>query len=653
MTDQAIRQGRCDHRGLRSEASVSLSPMSRTLAHRPVLDGLRGVAVAAVVAYHLRPDALPGGFIGVDVFFVLSGFLITSLLLLEAERDQQIDLGGFVVRRGRRLAPAMLLVVAAVAAFAARWASPFELSRLRTHGLWTLFSLANWRFIHEGVTYTDVVVGASPLRHVWSLSIEEQFYVVLPVTLWLLTKAHVRHLRQVVLWGALVLAAGSAVWAAWLSIDGADIARTYFGTDTRAQALLLGVALGAALRGRPIPVSRRRPAMIAALIGITVLVTAALVVGEQWTLMPRGGFLLVAVASAAVIAGAEHVPPLHRLLTTRVLTGLGAISYGMYLWHWPVIVIVDGSRTGWADTSHGLLALRLVLMLALSLASYFLVERPIRAGALRRRLGAIGGALSWPLATAAVAITLVVATAPPSIATSADHGPGTTAEVGPTTTEDPDVEPVHLLLFGDSVAHSLAGGTVLDFPKVEPWRPEQATVAGLTAFTRPGCAFMPGNLTFGDGIVLNTSGFCGPWRTDLAATLADDRPTHMVVLLENDVSDHVADGTAVTFGSDTYVAQLHALLDELRAAAERQGAEFVLLSSAARPADNPRPNAARAEVMQGLLQDYAAVHGVLMIPLADAPTTARFDGIHYTWADGRTILTWVIDRIRDWDAANP
>ncbi|WP_395154524.1 acyltransferase family protein, partial [Ilumatobacter sp.] len=153
--------------------------LTTSFVHVPSFDGLRGVAVAAVVVYHLWPHALPGGFIGVDVFFVLSGFLLTSLLVREVDATGGIRLGRFFVRRTRRLLPAMLMMTTAVAVYALTWADAVEFERLRRHGLATLLYAVNWVFLSDGTTYTDVVAGESPLRHVWSLSIEEQFYLVL------------------------------------------------------------------------------------------------------------------------------------------------------------------------------------------------------------------------------------------------------------------------------------------------------------------------------------------------------------------------------------------------------------------------------------------------------------------------------------------
>ncbi|HQZ34264.1 MAG TPA: acyltransferase [Ilumatobacteraceae bacterium] len=634
-------------------------PDPRTLPHRPMLDGLRGVAVALVVIYHFRPSLLGGGFIGVDVFFVLSGFLIGSLLLSEAEHNGRVDLRRFVVRRVRRLAPAMLLLVLAMALYAVTWANAFEVHRLRVHGLWALLSLANWKFIAEGVTYTDVIAGVSPLRHVWSLSIEEQFYVALPVGVWLLARVVTVGLRRTALIIAAVLAAVSVASTAFLSFHGASVSRTYFGTDTRAQALLVGVALGAALVGRPVAVAHRRVAGLGATVGGAVLLTMAFVADERSTMMARGGFLVVALAAALLIAGAEHAPGVRQLLSMRGLLGLGAISYGVYLWHWPILVVFDASRTGLANGSVALFATRLALTFAAALLSYWLVERPIRRGALRRRLGRVGALMSWAAATATVVAVLIVATAPPSVSGDrgaepvppastviANTGTSPSTVIANTGTSLPTGQPVHLVMFGDSVAHSLAGGEVLTFPNVAPWKPEQATVPDMVSVARPGCSFLPGLVTV-DGVQGgDLSNFCGDWRHDLADAIDSTHATQVACLLVNDMSDRLVDGALIRFGSPESTTMLDALFDEIRSIATEHGAELVLLAPAPRAAEFAPEEGDRTGLMLAAMQQYGTAHGLQVVSLADAPTTKRFDGEHYAWKQAHQVMVWLVEQLR-------
>ena len=216
--------------------------------HQPALDGLRAVAVLAVIAYHLGYGWARGGYLGVDTFFVLSGYLITSLLVVEFNGARRIDLRAFWARRARRLLPALLLVLGAVTVWAALVLRPDQLGSLRGDGLATLFYGANWRFVASGQSYFDVFSAASPLRHAWSLAIEEQFYLVWPLIAFAclrLARGRTRLLGAFCIAGA----AGSIVLMASL-YDPADPSRAYYGTDTRAHALLIGALLAVVLHRR-------------------------------------------------------------------------------------------------------------------------------------------------------------------------------------------------------------------------------------------------------------------------------------------------------------------------------------------------------------------------------------------------------------------
>ena len=473
--------------------------LTTSFVHVPSLDGLRGVAVASVVVYHLWPAVLPGGFIGVDVFFVLSGFLLTSLLVREVDATGKIRLGRFFVRRTRRLLPAMLLMLTTLAIYAAAWANTVELERLRRHGLAALLYAANWLFISDGTTYTDVVAGVSPLRHVWSLSIEEQFYVMLAGAIAL--AAAFTATRRYVIVGSVVLGAVSALWMIILSINGSSVDRLYFGADTRAQALLIGAALGATLRGVPVAGSRLTSAV--ALLSVAVLIVVSATASESSTWMYRGGFALTALAAGMVIVGAPATPWIRQALEWRPLRLLGIISYGVYLWHWPVLVILDEARLGLDGSAHRLVVLAVTLIVAT--LSYRLVERPIRQGALGDRLGPRSIAVG-PAFTAAVAAALIIATVGPATLGAADSEP--TVEIGATIVfEDPRPtlaladtaetaspttstvstatsgsvittsstvlnrlpRPTRVAVVGDSVMHTMIGGRLLSDLQFEPW----------------------------------------------------------------------------------------------------------------------------------------------------------------------------------------
>lgn len=207
--------------------------MTTSFGHIPALDGLRAVAVLSVVGYHYGMFGLSGGFLGVDLFFVLSGFLITSLLIAEADSTGRVNLKAFWVRRFKRLMPAAIVTITAVAVWAAFEVDAMQLSSIRADLLATLGYVANWRFIYSGQSYFEQFSLASPVRHAWSLAIEEQFYVVWPVLFAVIYKWR----RKLILAGVAAIAAiASAIWMAAI-FDPDNISRVYYGTDTRASHL--------------------------------------------------------------------------------------------------------------------------------------------------------------------------------------------------------------------------------------------------------------------------------------------------------------------------------------------------------------------------------------------------------------------------------
>lgn len=360
-----------------STASDTSTTRRPTIPHLPALDGLRGLAVLGVLFFH--DGRLPGGYLGVDLFFVLSGYLITSLLLAEWKATSRIDLAAFWIRRARRLFPALLALLPVVALYAFTLAKPGELLRIRWDGFATLGYVANWRAIFAGRSYWDMFEAPSPLEHTWSLAIEEQFYVFWP----LLTVAVLRLFkgsRRAMFAVCLALGIVSTSLLVWhgIRIGGTD--RAYLGTDTRGAAILFGAALAcflAEFRSATPATSSR---------GIDILgFVAVLVLGFSWIRMDgqhrylyRGGFLATELAVLVLIVcatrGTQSV--IGRALAFRPLTWVGLISYGVYLWHWPLYVVFSPERmhfSGWPLTM-----LRLSTTFGISLISYHWLEQPIR-----------------------------------------------------------------------------------------------------------------------------------------------------------------------------------------------------------------------------------------------------------------------------------
>ncbi len=376
------------------------------LNYQPALDGLRAVAVLAVIAYHDGYRWARGGFLGVDAFFVLSGFLITSLLVLEYRRIASIELLAFWGRRLRRLLPALLLLLVAVAIYSAVVVSPFELAQIRGDSLSSLFYFTNWRFIANDTSYFAFVASPSPVQHLWSLAIEEQFYLVWPLVVLLCLR--LAHGSKALLVGVCAVGVAlSTIIMAYL-YDGTDPSRAYFGTGSRSHTILIGALLALWLITRPPRgVRARRSVQVVGAIGGLGMVWAMHSMSNVSSSYYRGGSLVYAVAVAALIAAVVQPvsSPMRWGLALTPVVWVGRISYGLYLWHWPVNVYLNEARVGLYGSQ--LNALRLVVTFAIATASFYLLELPIRRGALRTR------PLRWlaPAAIAFTGIALVAATA--------------------------------------------------------------------------------------------------------------------------------------------------------------------------------------------------------------------------------------------------
>ena len=455
-----------------------------TFRHQPALDGVRGLAVAAVLGFHLEIGWLSGGYLGVSVFFTLSGYLITSLLVTEHERAGFIDLPAFYQRRARRLIPAGLLVLGAVAVLALVDVVQTR-TTFRRDVVASMFQVLNWTRLFGNQSYADLFAAPSPVDHYWSLGIEEQFYVLWPLTmvlvLRLLQRRAARHLllRHVVaIWLVLSLSAPLSVW--WWNRDAA-----YYATWARAAEVLAGAVVAVWLHDRRWGVTSP---WVGRLAPVSLLAAGALVVvtpaGRGWAF--SGGLPLFALLSAAMILGLQVDSTTRSLLSSAPLVWIGRLSYGLYLFHWPVFVVLDRQRTHLSDWP--LAALRLAVTAALAAASYHLLERPIRE---RRRLQS-ATRLTIALGTSVAlvgALTLVVAvpassgsSTGPSIITAASTTvrPGTTQVGAPSTTAVP--APTVLAIFGDSV-------------------PAWLLRDGAASFSQPGVAIVNGSLEACDGIV--------------------------------------------------------------------------------------------------------------------------------------------------------
>ena len=357
------------------------------LPYLPGLDGIRAIAVSAVLVFHLPSSLLPGGFLGVDVFFVLSGFLITTLLLNELEGTGTIRFRNFYLRRARRLLPALLAVLVFTALIVLTLARD-SASQFRGDLLSALSYTTNWWYIFDHQSYFEAIGRPPMLLHLWSLAIEEQFYVVWPSIMFLAWR---RWGRRGVGVTALVGALASTAWMTTIAFSedvpaAAETARLYFGSDTHAMTVLVGALLACVWNPSRLPTSVTASTQrVLSALGWTALVALAwfFISGtEQSGWLFRGGFLLVAVVAAAVVLPAAH--PASRFgvaLGNPVMRWVGTRSYGIYLWHWPVFMVTRPDL----DLPYGGLSAALtslVLTGLLAEASFRWIETPVRRGEL-------------------------------------------------------------------------------------------------------------------------------------------------------------------------------------------------------------------------------------------------------------------------------
>ena len=652
---------------------MSRPPEAHGLRYAPGLDGIRALAVFAVVAYHIgttsNATVLPGGFIGVDIFFVLSGYLITSLLVVEAQHGR-ISIKKFYIRRARRLLPAlfaMLLVVAAIGVF---WL-PQQAARLRGDLLASLGYVTNWWLIAENSSYFATAGDRPPLlTHLWSLAVEEQYYLVWPLVL--MAFAAVRARRGLMLLVVLAGVIGSTAAAAIMYDPFSDPSRVYYGTDTRALAPLLGAALAIAVqpwrhRAR-LPRRTRHGLDVLGITALLVLAVVAAILRDTDDALYLGGFLVIAALAAVVIGVGGHPgTALGEMLGTQPLRWLGERSYAIYLWHWPVVLLtrpgVDIPITGWANA-----ALRIAITILLAEISYWLIERPIRrsgfiapfkarpaGGGTRPRVPILRTVV---LTVAMIAggsflgLQLSAASGVPAAGGPIDAGPEAT--LGPLPTTSPSAGPspsdsasprpplpkgAKVAFFGDSQGMTLLINKPADIGKY---------INAVDA-TIEGCGILLGKVASRSGEKRNLTSNCRNWRPEWQREVDRLKPAVAVVMVGAwDVFDLTLDtGGTLAFGTaawDTNFTQaLTNGIDTLRTA----GAEVALsLLPCYRPLKKSagfwpeRGDDDRTRHVNDLLRAAAASYatGVRTLeppvefctnPAIATNTAYRWDGIHY------------------------
>lgn len=346
--------------------------------YMPGLDGVRAVAVIAIIIYHLNPQWLSGGFLGVDTFFVISGYLITSLLLTEYHNTGKIELMSFWLRRVKRLIPAVLFLVMGVIVLSLIF-MPTEIQKVRADTIAAIFYVSNWWYIMQNVDYFEQFA-VQPLKHLWSLAIEEQFYLVFPIVL-LSLLSFIRRLKSIRII-FLILLVISMIAMMVLYVPNENVARVYFGTDTRIQTLLMGVLL--ALVWPPFQlkakVNRQMRTMIdtAGVVGLAILFICFKFVSETNSILYYGGFFLISTVTLLVIASSVHPSGYFaKFLGNKVFTFIGSRSYSLYLWHYPIIVLIHHQFVQ-GQIPPLVYVVEILLMVLMAEFSYKFIEQPFR-----------------------------------------------------------------------------------------------------------------------------------------------------------------------------------------------------------------------------------------------------------------------------------
>lgn len=589
---------------------------SSGLTQIPSLDGLRGVAVVAVIAFHADLPWAAGGFLGVDMFFVLSGFLITSLLRSEHTRDGAVSLRGFWTRRARRLLPALGFLCLGILVFGLVRSDHPSLTGLQGDMLSSLGYVANWRFISQGGSYFGAFA-PSPLQHLWSLAIEEQFYLLWPLAFLVIVR-----LRR----PAVFVAAAAAVSAVLMAVtvDGANPSVAYYGTHTHAHGLLLGAAL-AFVTIRP-----SRWLSRAGIVAASAMVLCIFWFDGTDVWVYRGGLFAFELLTVVVIAAClqPRPTPVTRMLAWRPLRAVGLVSYGLYLWHWPVFVLVDRQLVG--VTGYPLLAVQLVITVALTLFSYFVIERPFRRGTLPGRHPV---AFVPIFAGALVALLLLVSA-------SLDSPIANAARMVEQQQGLPRANPdtLRVLLVGDSVAETLAPGIEA---AARPLNIE------IVSGTEAGCAldWKVTKMRGGDGrwVAMPTvgAGDCR-WPRRWPKLLRRYRPDLVLINFGLwDASDHRIGPLTYRYGTPGWRDHMESVANNAVRVAGRDGAEVgFILSGSLLSGIGP---------LNDLLTDVAARDHRPVLDLRpivdDRGTEYRWDGVHYSdvgsRAVGAQIAAWI------------
>jgi peptidoglycan/LPS O-acetylase OafA/YrhL/lysophospholipase L1-like esterase len=640
--------------------------------HWPALDGWRGFTIWFAISVHAGYFTA-GGVLSLDTFFVLSGFLITGLLLREWDRSDGIALGSFWARRARRLLPALFVVLTAVLVYAAVLAPSLGLDKLRGDILGSLGYVVNWHFIWSGQSYFSSFTTPSPVLHLWSLAVEEQFYLLWPpivLGVLVLCRRRMSSIASYLTVGVVAFLGSivSAVWMVHLYTPGGDPSRVYYGTDTRAQAMLMGAVLSVVvLVHGPLRSRAARAALTVASPLCLLFVVAPWFAGDAtWIhdfFYGRYGLLLYSVATCVVLW--RLVQPSNGLLGTGLSWGpvrwVGGISYEMYLWHWPTYLVLTSDRTGLSGGT--LFGVRIVTVVLLAWATHVLVDEPIRKGVRLRSprlarvataatvialgVGVFGATVGAQPALSGQLGQLADASAPPTVPDRVSRpDPSQPSLVPGTTGTTTPPGPVKLLVVGDSQAATLAQGV-----QAAPGVYGLSHLPGYSVWNRAilGCPIISApTFRFDGNDITNKCGGAGYWQQQWADDVGQFAPDAVVVTAGAwDVFDVVQpDGSILHPGDPAWVTRYSDDVRQLFRTLDANGAavvavkppcwgESTLVGTDQQIAERMDP--ARVGAVADVWKTVAREQGVslldldaMLCPQGTADPAIRPDGAHFS-----------------------
>ncbi|HUY85469.1 MAG TPA: acyltransferase family protein, partial [Acidimicrobiales bacterium] len=563
------------------------------------LDGLRALAISGVIAYHLGSGFARGGFLGVDTFFTLSGYLITSILLAERRSSGNLHLRDFWIRRARRLLPALVLMIVAVVSFV--WVSGLssEYLGLRWDALSSLFYFANWHYITTQTSYFVLSSHPSPLLHTWSLAIEEQFYIAWPLILTIgfagyRGRAGDLQTRRKFLLGACLVGAGiSAAWMAHLYAGGNSTTRAYYGTDSRAQSILIGAALAFVIESRarratPAPIASRYLCAGLGVAGFGGTLLAFHLFSGGGSFVFDGGFALCSICAVLMISSVVLAPEgvFSKGLSVPPVRYIGRISYGMYLWHWPVIVFMDHARTGLLG--WGLAASRVAATIAISVVSFHLVEEPIRTQRLAHLIRIPRAEIGLLVSGIAIAVAIVLvgtSISTPSSAAAASAGSSPTARTGSGADKvltylqhvSQLQNDTRVLLVGDSMAFTLGVGLGDEASRFNVWFADNGIRNCSVSVDGP---YLIQNVqTMPAPACTSPDGSPGNWRALWASWVSEFNPDVVVYLSRLDIITQQHGGVFTNVGQPTFDSLLTSRLQQAVGILSAKGAKVVLMTT--------------------------------------------------------------------------